>query len=465
MPRRAREKRVLEVALPDDGDDTDSEEPIAPEVEASDALVSDVIGREGGGPRETARIFRRHPRYGTEEAFLDEIPTSSFSRAMIRDQYGGGHYRVEFYGAVKGRKGRATRGKKGTEQVFSVDLAIPPKAPVAYQEPPTLVPDVGGPFRDRMAPVLENGVLQLLTLQQETMRALGETFRAPPRVGLSEVIEKLTPVLTVLLPLLFERRGPDDLERLKTTVELLRDTQAPAANPLTQVEQTKQLIELVKGMLPGGPEGDREPSALGLARDLGVPLLQMLRERMATPGAGRVGHERLGSGFDPGSAAHELQGRETPVPLSVTSEEANAMRFLEPYLNRIEEWAREQRTPEWAADGLLHGLDAMFPVILPYLERPDLVDRLTAARPALAPYRFWLMALQTELLGVIRGDDDDDDSADNTNAASATDGDGPGPGRGRDVAGNGSAGPVAGAAPRRAAGRGPNRREHGEPPA
>ena len=435
---RRKGARVLQVELPEDERRDDDEEE-GGAVSETDDLIDEKLSESP--VRATARLYRIHPRLNNgRQSYLDDVPLSEYSQRMVRETYGGGRYFVQFYGPIKGKGGKPSIGKRKTES-FDVDLTIPPKAPPsAIENEPATGDDSAGRGRrsHRLDQALEGATMSVFQsmqtvgqMQSALVREMIET-REARGIDWQQVGAVVSPLVLALIPHLFGRKEPDDLERLKTFAELMRPQQQDGGG--TDVQRLRELHEFAKALSGGGAE--EEPTAWTVARDVGKPLVELLASRVAS---GQLPQPQYQQPQLPAEGLSSTGGTE-------------GMAFLGARLATVLEWAQGQFPVDWAADGLLHGVpETFYPAAIPLLENPGIVDRIVETDGRFAPHRLWLEALRLELLSAIRGDDDDSDNgaddSDGDNEPGITDEPGRGRGRKTDALPNGGVGEIESGSP------------------
>lgn len=462
---RTQEQRVIQVNVPSERDDDEDDE-TPPEVAADDALVDAVRG-DGIPAHPVARIYRRHPKLGGKEAFVEDVPLGTYSRAYVQETLGGGEYRVVFLGRVKGRNGRTTRGKKGADEVFTVDLTIPPKPPTSVLDlPDTSAATAGGGsggFSRRIESALESGVLGVMQsmasvgqMQAQAVREIIEPRQRGP--GLMEIIGAVTPIALAVIPHLFGREK-DEIGRLAKFAEVLRGNAPgnPSGALLEHLETMERLRELGKSLAGGGGDGEGgEPSTMAVA----MQGIQVLEKMMAARQANAPGNPTLPVPA-PVAALPPASQPEDGGAMGLGSLALGALGRMVP---QVVEWIGEGRDVEWVTEGLLHGKEAYFPALLPVLENPATITSLMSAYPVLVPHHAWLETLRQDMVAYISGGDDDSDDTMADHDPGTVDGAEPGPRRVPDAPANGATGEDAS----RPSGRAPRGRKvgtRGEPSA
>lgn len=332
------------------------------------------------------KLWRRDAR-GGREAYLDTVDAAVFSPEYVKENYGGGDYRFEVRGPTG--KGRL-KGYQGGDR-FTIDRTIPPKypgvtAPQPEAPPATTTPP--GSLGDSINTAIVTLVLDLVQQSRESQRQQAESSRVQNELILAQIRQMQEQG---------RREERDPLETFKAIADLLKPAQQ-AAQPLTQL---KELLE-IQQMLSGEA---REPSVAGVITELGPQLLGTINKALDQSRRG------------PAATVHDPNGATVArvvQPAAPTTEPATTPGSGEPvadllgkWVPYLVQWATDGFSPEWAAETIRQKIPAGYhPTLAEALAPDDVVTRLVAAYPTLAPFAGWLAEVRQELLAWLNGDDD-----------------------------------------------------------
>ena len=376
---------VAAVEAADDMADKEVTEPTEEEREQDEEIAAAAeLAGESSARRPFMRLYRSHPALGGREALLDEIDASVYSRSFVRQNYGGGRYRVEHL------KVRAADRKIGVSkrEAFEVDLLLPPKHPAALlgggvePAPAPASPVAPQSLGDSLNTAVLTLVMDLVRQGSESAKLNNELTRAS--------IDQLR--ANMVQP----REERDPLEMFKSIAELLKPSQA-AASPLALL---KEMLE-VRELMDGG--GSREPSALGALTELGPKVLDTVNRALDQRG-------------QPAPATlHQPDGRpvvEVPQPKSEAGPVSmDVVGMLGKWVPYLRQWAEEDWSPGTAAEIITKKIPAgYYPSLVAVLAPDDAVATIVTTFPTLVPFVGWLAELRTELLDSLREQPDDADA-------------------------------------------------------
>lgn len=430
-PKKAGTVSGTVVVVPSPDEEKDDDSPLSPEQQAELDRLTTELRTDGV----EARIYRSHPQTGNREVITDVVASNMVSLDFLRDTYGGGRYRVAFYGPTKNGKGKTTKGKV-KEETFEVDTSIPPTHPRAKSGPisngPAPAPNAG-----RLDSIMESGLinfLQSMQTSQQMQAAIvkqmleGSQHKGP---GVLEIIAAIAPIVAPLLTALVQRKDPMDTAR---EIAKLATEEKSGSN----VEHFRAMLSLVKELKgiarPVVEGGESEPSWLQAIERVGVPLLEraMMQDRVAAaatslpptaPNANVVPntvptHEEDtpllrapngGSPFAPATPNENPVADMLPAELSV----------LRPFVPLVVQWATQGRDPTWCAAAIAYDVpEGLWPHMARMLARPTIAADITGAVPALAPFEGWLAELRDELLREITGEGEDEGDENDVNPTS-----------------------------------------------
>ena len=402
------------------------------DVEARE-IVADLTPRDL-----TARLFRSHPALPGGEAFVDEFPARLADQAYIARTYGGGSYRVEIYGLTNKGRDRPARGKL-RQETFTVDLTIPPKNPGEELGPAVRSTTNGArppdpePARQEPAPppiiapadainaALQGSVISMFRTMQElghlqTSMVERLVTKQPerPAVDWGEVAKVAVPAAVTLLTALLAKKDTS-VSQAKELMTLLQSAN-PQQPRRSAVEELRDAMALMQELRSEAPEGGSAaaPNAVPWWADLakaGAQIVAGMADSRGEPPALAPGAPvpSLAAGSPPAADPPGVAAA-APQPAAETAViDADPMLAqLRPFAPHLAQWAREARSPEWAAETLLFEIPPGFHAyLLPRLRDPAMIPQLVRALPVLVPYEPWLQSVRAALVEQLdQGDGD-----------------------------------------------------------
>jgi hypothetical protein len=374
------------VHIPDPDSEEGGREP-DDDAATEDEKEADDAATEAGSDipiRTEARIYRSHPMLGNKEALVDVVAARQFTGGasivdFCRESYGGGDYRVEFYGPTKGKEGHRGKGRlPGRARTFKIDPTIPPRHPMAVLSagaaggnPPAVASGGGGGGLDQAVALL---VIDIIKQGQEMQR-------------------QHSALLTAQLEALRADRTPDrdPLEMFKGMVELMRPREE-AQSPMAQLRELLEVQQLIQ------PSGGRE-SALGVLAELGPKVLETVNEAMKRQPAAQPAAQP--------ATLHDADGRALgEVPQAGGA--VNIKALLGPWAPRLVKWAQQGRPAGWVAETVYWEVpQGLHPHLEAALAPDGVTAELIATYPALGQWPDWLAEIRTEVLSLLHGGEDD----------------------------------------------------------
>jgi len=383
-----------------------------PDETDADEGEAEALGADFESPI-VVKLYRTHPQLGGREAFLTEIAPDAFSQDMVKNTFGGGRYRAQWFGPTKGKAGTRGRGPLKTVS-FDVDLSIPPKSPASgpVSSPGDVAPD--GPARtgSRLDAVMESGVISLLQTMQNAnaaqMAMMKQVLESTQRPGLdiASILTAAAPIVAALIANMGNR--PDPMQTAREIAELATTKANPAHDIKSMLEALKELRSLTGES--GGSDEDT-PAWLRVLERTAGPLLSAAMQRDRS---GPVGQVTPGDVGFPGHPAPTDVGAPSihpslPVAPATPNEEPAVspdLMFVRPYVPMLAQWAQQGRSAAWAAETILYDVPAgLLSTVEARLRPDDVVTRMTAAFPSLAPFDVWLGDFRSAMLEQLTGDD------------------------------------------------------------
>lgn len=362
-----------------------------------------------------ARLYRSHPATGNREAFVDSIDASMFSQDYVRDNYGGGRYRVQFFGP---RDGKVAYIK---QTQFDVDLTIPPKVPgvgVAAQAPAASASNA-----PQGSSALDMAIVSMLTTMMQNMSAQqnqqAEATRAMTAMQMQMMKDHST-MLAAQLAQLGQKPDRDPFDMVKDLAALIKPE---PTRSLREELETLQMLKEITGDSAG------ETSWLDVVKELAPPLLQNAAnanrpERVRRParmvdgsgapltapveGPGQPARVAGSGAPDGGGVAAPTPGAEAP-----NVEVMPSLKFVAPIIPKLVKWAGQGRPPALCAEWQLSEIpEGFYPMLREQLSAPSLLDDLGQAFPATIPVRAWIEEFRAAMLELMEpesehdGDDD-----------------------------------------------------------
>lgn len=374
-----------------------------PDAQTTDAL-STSAGEGQKSPR--ARITRWNEGM-RQYATLDHVSAEAVDEQWVQNEYGGGKYRVYFWGTMRdGSYGYLP----GAGKEFVIDDSIPFKGALKHRAATGPVHNADGTPAGNPAPgasLVDMGMLQLFTTMQENSRmaaamqadhskammAMMQQMVQPRGGNIAETIVALSPLLGPVLAGLLNRKDP---------VELATQIAALSKSEKSGLGNLHELIELKDALAVLGGNGDSEeggwmrifekvlPGAVEILKNesqkTGRPMTELARQpapaRIAAPAAAPLPPSTLTA---PGASSAGVPSASSE-PQPVTDEWTG----LEPHMNTLANFAANAKDP--------YDVVKMVKVIAPaqvwaaireLVSQDNATEILIARFPVLAPYRSW----------------------------------------------------------------------------
>ena len=398
--------------------------------DAPTAQTTDVLERTAGegqrGPQ--ARVMRWNENMRAY-ATLDTVTAEVVDEAWIQQEYGGGKYRVYYWGAMAdGTYGYLA--KQGKE--FIIDDSIPFKGAARNRPASGTVhnPDgsvAGGPAGSSL---LDMGMLQLFTTMQDNSKAMMTMMRdnsvaqaamlerivAPRDNGMVPLLAALTPLLAPLITGMVQRKDPMELTR--EMMALMKPAPGEHSSMKDTLGAVREMIEVRDLLSPGGlgeeSEGGRWigllekviPGALDVlkqeAAKQGVPLARVTARPIPAPMSAPPLGPMPGSIAPPAAVPRSTET--PPMPDEWTA--------LEPYVARLANMAANNKAPFGVMQTIVTMAPApMVAAIRELVAKEDATQILVTRFQALMPYAAWTAQLVDEFRNEFFGSDEDDEPA------------------------------------------------------
>lgn len=383
-------------------DETDTEEQEGEDMALGGDFESPIV----------VKLYRTHPQLGGREAFLTEIAPDVFSQDMVKNTFGGGRYRAQWFGPTKGKAG--TKGRGPLKSItFDVDLSIPPKSPASgpVSSPGDVAADGAGRSGSRLDAVMESGVISLLQTMQNANAAqmammkqvLESTQR--PGVDIASILTAAAPIVAALITSMTNR--PDPMQTAREIAELATVKSNPTHDIKSMLEALRELRSLTGD--GGGVDDDTPPWLRVLERTAGPLLSAALQRDRAAP----IGQEGPGDVAFRGPPAPDVGAvpvhPSLPVPPATPNDPPVSpdLLFVKPYVPVLTQWAEQGRSALWAAETILYEVPpGLLSTVQARLAADDVVPRMVAAFPSLAPFDVWLGEFRAAALEQLQGEPD-----------------------------------------------------------
>lgn len=351
-----------------------------------------------------ARLYRSHPATGNREAFVDSIDASMFTQDYVRDNYGGGRYRVQFFGP---RDGKVAYIK---QTQFDVDLTIPPKVPgVGVSGTPSPATSSDG----RGSAGIDMAVVSMLTTMMQQISAANQAQLQQSQQFAAlqmQMMKDHSAMMGAQIAALGNKPPERDPMELVERVTALIKPDGNAKSLRDELETLKMLKELT------GEGSGAETSWLDVVKELAPPLLAGAAQRdgirVPRRAAGRVvpvSGPVSGPGIalpaaGAGDGATTTPGVETPNEVSPT------LKFVAPIVPKLVKWAGQGRRPDLSAEWQLSEIpEGFYPMLREQLSSPSLLDDLGQAFPATIPVRAWIEEFRTAMLELMEPESEHDE--------------------------------------------------------
>ena len=396
--------------------------------DAPDAQTSDALGASAGegqkAPR--ARIMRWNENMRAY-ATLDHVSAEAVDEQWIQQEYGGGKYRVYYWGTMKnGEYGYLE--KQGKE--FIIDDSVPFRGALKHRAAaaPVQNPDGTVANGDGRASLMDMGMLQIFKTMQDNsalmmsqsrdnsaaLAAMLERIASPRDNGMVAMLTVLTPLLTPLLTGLIGRKDP---------VELATQIAALSRNEKSGLGSLHDLIELkdTLALLGGGNDDNGDGAWMRIAEKTFPGVIEILKQESAKTGkpliqlATQPAPARIAApptAPSPGSTsppAGSASSAGTPSPSAETPVQ-DEWTGLEPHMQTLANFAQQNRDPY----GVMQTIRTLAPpqmlaAVRELVARDDGLDVLLARFPILQPYRAWTSQLLDEFYTEFFGEDEGPD--------------------------------------------------------
>lgn len=357
-----------------------------------------------------ARIFRRHPATGNRESHLDTVDAELITADFLKDNYGGGSYRIQFIGPMKGKAGKPGRGIVRTAR-FDIDASIPPTHPRARAQQQ----DSLGPGPSQGSTQLDMAVVSMLATMMQQMQA-GANQQAQAQQSLvamqMQMMKDHSAMLQAQLTALADKKPDrDPLELVERITSLIKPE--PSRTIKDELETLQMLRELTG-------DSTNETSWLDVVKEVGPSLLNAAAKRdgVAVARRGAVAGTIAPNGRgEPGPSPVALGSGEAPTQAPAEPNEVTNpnLRFVAPIVPKLIKWATQGRSPELCAEWQLSEVPPGFwPMLREQLGAPTLLDEVVQAFPASEPFKPWIAEFRDAMLGLMspEGADDEDEEGD-----------------------------------------------------
>lgn len=399
-----------------------------PDAQTVDALNANP---DDGQKQPRARVTRWNEGMRTY-ATLDTVSAEVIDEEWIQKEYGGGKYRVYFWGTMK----NGTYGYlPGAGKEFVIDDSVPFKGALKHRAATGPVHNsdgtpAGAPAAG--ASLVDMGMLQLFTTMQENSRmsaamqadhskammAMMQQMVAQPRGnGMVEILGVLGPLLAPLLTGVVNRKDP---------VELATQIAALSRSEKSGIGSLHELIELKDTLaILGGNGGDSEeggwmrilekvvPGAIDILKNesakSGTPLIQLARTPATRITAPATATLPASTSRPPASASSV----DAPSPSPADMPAADEWTPLEPYVAQLAHFAQINKPPFQVMNMVLTlAPEAMIGSVRELVSHEEALEFLVGRFPVLANYRDWTGELLDEFYNHFHPDEEEDPPAD-----------------------------------------------------
>lgn len=359
-----------------------------------------------------------------KEGYVADMPVSEFSHARMRKLYGPGRYRIR----IKGPKGFLPGG--GAIKIAEVASDVTPPTDLAG-----LLELMDRKERERKEASNDkwNRILEL------SIPVLGTALSAwIARGGGSET--------TALIAALKPAPGPT-LADLAATMVNMKALTAPADSAKDPLDQITRVMEIVKGMNDGDSGGGAgRTNWLDVLRDVikeaGPALSPLMGAVLQSRGRMPAGVP-LPSGVPVNSTAAVAPPAQLPrsgisapaSPLSVAATaESHSVNSIDPmlkmfmpvireHLQKVAQWAVEDRNPVTYAELFLDEIPSNFASVIPqnkaleYVNDPRWFEAVCDIQPIFKGYKTWCEEFRAELIDLLKVEIPPPDAGDGPTAA------------------------------------------------
>lgn len=394
----------------------------APDAQTQDQL--DAIADEGT-KEARARITRWNEELRTY-ATLDHVPVANVDEQWVREEYGGGKYKVYFLG----QRGDGTYGYlKGQVKDFVIDTSVPFRGALRGRNPAA---PAGAPAAlPTGTSLMDMGMLQIFKTMQDnsammmqqmrdhstTQAAVLERLSAPRESALEKMLPLLMPIATSLITLLGTKKDPMEIAR---ELAVLMKPSGDGGGVREAMGTMREMLEMRELLAPSG-DGDGEPGwwrllekvvpgAIDVIRMEAEKRGQTVQQLAQTPAVPRA----LAPAPVPGApavpgAALAAAPAAAPEPAPVADEWTP----LEPHVRTLISFAQRNADPF----GMMQTIKTLAPPALlaalrELVVREDATEFLMQRFPAMQPYRVWTEQLLDEFHVDFFGEDEDADPTD-----------------------------------------------------
>ena len=341
--------------------------------------------------RTQAKLFRAHPATGNREAFVDSIPADVFTQDYVRENYGGGRFRVAFHG-------RRPDGKVGfiKQDRFEIDATIPPKVPgvaITGQAP--------APAHSSSIDAAVVGMLTTMMTQIAAQAQASATQQASMANLQMTMMKEHSAAMQAQLAKLGERPPErDTLGEMTKIVTMMKDLNPPGpARSLRDEIETLNLLKELTG------ESQNETSWLDVIKEYAPVFAAQAKDGVPV--------RRPVPKVPKATATPILTGEVANVPAPTTEAETPNVnpniRFVAPIMPRVIKWATQGKDAALCADWLLSDIPVGFyPMLREQLSSPTFIEDIVAAFPAADPFRPWILKLRDSLIESTEPEDDNE---------------------------------------------------------
>lgn len=389
MTKRQQKAVLVPVETPDE------EPPVSEEEQESRAITDRALSSVPATT--TARLFRIDPATG-REGYLAAIDANAFSIEYVKEQFGGGDYRVQILGPTG--RGRV-KGYKGGD-TFTIDKAIPPKYP-RLPDNGTSAPAPGASLPPQGSSI-DAAIAGMLTsmISQQGQAAQQQTAATQAMMTMMMTMMKDHSVVMQAQITALGKPNADPLEQLAALKQIIQPSKAAGlAEVLRDVAAVKELLR--DGGSGGG--GD-EHWGVQVAREIAPYVLGKKNGESAepepapTPVPPHIATAMAGSHLAP------MPDPATMVPAIEVPPMPNDLVPFASFLPKLRMAAAMGLSPVTVADAILDATDSD-DELEALLHRPGLVADIVRAAPDLRPE--YLDAIRQAALNALRESMDADD--------------------------------------------------------
>lgn len=406
----------------------------APDPQTQDQL--DAI--EGQGTKEAkARITRWNESLG-QYATLDYVPVANVEESWIKDEYGGGKYKVYFLGP----RADGTYGYlKGQVKDYVIDPSIPFRG--AQRKRPGDAPEAavipaGSSLMDMGAlqifKTMQDNSVMVMTMMRDNstaQAAMLERLAAPREGPLEKLLPLLVPVVTAFIQAQGQKKEPLEMVREFAQIMKSNDSGGGVREAMGIMRDMMEMREML-GTGTGG-DGDGDPPWWRLLEKVVPGAIEVIKMEAAKRG---TTVDQLARTAAPARAipapAPVVGAPAVPVPVpepaapAAPAPESTAVADewtpLEPYIQQLVGFAQRNTEPY----DMMKTIKTLAPrpllaALRELVVREDALPFLMQRFPALQPHQAWTDQLLDEFHADFFGDDDGgDEGADDPPAGAPT---------------------------------------------